>query len=313
MKQYRYVVFLVVCFFLFGCKTFDAVDVYTNPAYDDTEKLQSLLTQSGGEVRIPKLTENRPYIVRPLKMEHIENKKIIFEPGVVVLAKKDEFHGKGDSLLSMTNCKNIQLIGYGAVFQMRKADYQSSAYVKSEWRHNIQIEGCESITVEGLKIMGSGGDGVYVSYNDNDVSSKNIKLLNLTIEDQHRQGISIIAVDGLLIEGCSIFGTRGTLPQAGIDFEPNDPSKELADCVIRNCSFLYNKGAGIQIHLGSVEYKNFRVDITFENCISKYNGLAAFSIIQVPKNLKGTIRVCHCNFKGVQFIKAPESLIVTDQ
>jgi yclG len=314
MKKYSlpFLLFLTICL-LVTCKTFDAVDVYTDPAYDDTEVLQALLTQKAADVRIQKHPENRPYIVRPLKMQGIENKKIIFEPGVVVMAKKGEFHGKLDFLLSIEACKNIHIVGYGATFAMRKSDYRSAAYVKSEWRHGIRIASSDNVTIEGLKVKSTGGDGIYVGYDNSQASCKNTKLLNLTIEDNYRQGISVVAADGLLIEGCSIFGTRGTLPEAGIDFEPNGPSKELAGCVVRNCSFSYNKGAGIQIHLYYADPENFPLDMTFENCTSQRNGLAAFSIIQVPKKLKGTIRVINCNFKGIQFIKVPKSLIVTDK
>ena len=67
MKKYSlpFLLFLTICL-LVTCKTFDAVDVYTDPAYDDTEVLQALLTQKAADVHIQKHPENRPYIVRPL-------------------------------------------------------------------------------------------------------------------------------------------------------------------------------------------------------------------------------------------------------
>ncbi|MEL3908079.1 MAG: right-handed parallel beta-helix repeat-containing protein [Treponemataceae bacterium] len=312
-KFFNLVVLVSLVFSIFACKSFDFIQAYTNPEYDDTEIVQGMLNSEASEIKIPKHDKGRPYIVRPLKLENVQNKKIIFEPGVVILAKKGEFHGKGDFLFSIKNCKDIHLIGYGATFRMRKDDYRSAAYVKSEWRHGIHLASNENTTIEGLKVESSGGDGVYVGYAESHISCKNTKLLNLTLEDNHRQGISVVAADGLLIEGCSIVGTRGTLPEAGIDFEPNEPSKEFANCVVRNCSFRFNKGAGIQIYLKFAEPGKFPLSITFENCVSKNNGLAAFSVIEVPRNLEGTIRVIDCEFKGVQFIKAPKSLIITDK
>ena len=66
---------------------------------------------------------------------------IIFEPGVLVLAKRNEFHGLGDTLLRANNVHGITLIGHGATLRMRRADYgNTSQYAHSEFRHDPSLD-----------------------------------------------------------------------------------------------------------------------------------------------------------------------------
>ena len=52
------------------------------------------------------------------KLTLASNLKIVFEPGVVVRAKRGAFRGGGDCLFSAASKTNITLIGYGATLRM---------------------------------------------------------------------------------------------------------------------------------------------------------------------------------------------------
>ena len=101
-----------------------------------------------------------PWIVD--RIELAANQEIVFEPGVVVLAEKGAFHGKSDSLFSAGNMANIKLTGPGATLQMRRADYDGKEYSKAEWRHVLNFHGCTNVTITGLTLAESGGDGIYL-------------------------------------------------------------------------------------------------------------------------------------------------------
>ena len=80
-----------------------------------------------------------------------------------MLAKKGAFHGKGDSLFSAANKSNIKLTGYGAphtVLQMRRDDYASPEYSKAEWRTVLEFTSCTNVTISGMTLAESGGDGI---------------------------------------------------------------------------------------------------------------------------------------------------------
>ena len=84
-------------------------------AEDATEYLQSAIDSGAKKVVVPFM--GTEWIVRPIRLRG--NVELVFEPGVLVLAKKGEFRGKGDSLFAATDAENITLRGYGATLRMR--------------------------------------------------------------------------------------------------------------------------------------------------------------------------------------------------
>ena len=87
--------------------------------------------------------------------------------------------------------------------------------------------------------------------------------------DNHRQGLSVISAENLLVENCVFSNTDGTPPEAGIDLEPDSADERLVNCVIRNSMFEHNSGHAIQIFLKRLDKTSAPVSIRFENCHSR--------------------------------------------
>jgi hypothetical protein len=85
------------------------------------------------------------------------------------------------------------------------------------------------------------GDGFYVA------GAEDVRLCAVTADANRRQGLSIIAVDGLLVLNSVFANTHGTRPGAGIDFEPNEESQTIANVRVEGSKFLNNEGAGILV------------------------------------------------------------------
>lgn len=229
---------------------------------DATAAVQAAIDSNAPRVRIPYL--GHPWIVTPIRLRG--NLELHFEPGVVVLAKEGQFKGKSDSLFTAANAANITLRGYGATLRMPKADYQSDAYEKAEWRMSLAFRGCRNIRVEGLRLEGSGGDGIYLGATQELAWCEDVVIRDVICHDHHRQGISVIGAVNLLIENTVMTDTRGTAPAAGIDFEPNHPREKLVNCLVRNCVFSGNQGAGILLYLKNLDANSSPVSLTFEDC-----------------------------------------------
>ena len=210
---------------------------------DATSALQAAIDSKARTVIVPYMGE--PWIVRPIRLR--SNLELIFEPGVLVLAKKGEFRERLDCLLTATNESDITIRGYGAILRMRKRDYRNPPYPENEeWKHGIKIESCKQVLIEGLRIESSGGDGIYLGRAAQSRSgNEDIVIRDCVSHDNHRQGISIIDAKNLLVENCVFSGTEGTGPSAGVDFEPNFPEQLLVNCVFRNCLFENNAGHGM--------------------------------------------------------------------
>ncbi len=232
---------------------------------DSTEFLQAAIDSGVPKLVIPYMGD--PWIVRPIKLR--SKLEIVFEPGVLVLAKKGEFKGGGDSLFSAIDETDIAIRGYGATLRMHKKDYQSEAYQKAEWRMTLRFMGCKRVLVEGLRMESSGGDGIYIGSSGQNRWSEDVVIRNCVCHDNHRQGISVTSAQNLLIENCILSDTSGTAPGAGIDLEPDSADERLVNCVIRNCIMENNEGHAMLVYLKPLTSESEPVSVRFENCLCR--------------------------------------------
>ncbi len=232
---------------------------------DATEAIQSAIDSKASRVVIPYV--GKPWIIRPIMLRN--DLELFLEPGVIVLAKKDEFKGSGDSLFSAQDMQNITVSGYGATLRMHKRDYQKPPYTKAEWRMGLRFSGCTNIRIEGVRIESTGGDGIYIGTTGTQEYCKDVVIRDVVCFDNHRQGISVIGAENLLIENSVFANTWGTAPGAGIDLEPDSPKQRLVNIVIRNCTFENNEGHEVLVYAKNLDTTAPPVSIRFENCIMR--------------------------------------------
>lgn len=261
---------------------------------DSTRFLQAAFDSDAQVIIVDKMPT--PWVTTPLK--GFSNKRVIFEDGVEVVAKKGAFIGTGASLMHFVNCSNVTMSGK-ATLRMRKADYVKPPYVKSEHRHALNFYGCSNITIEGLTVVGSGGDGIYLGQGSG--PCRNIVLREVVCDDNHRQAVSVITVDGLLVERCTFKNTTGTPPAAGIDFEPNRKHQSICNVTMRDSVFENNAGCGIEFHLMHLDAGSPRISVLIENCRSVGNRVA-FKLACNSSSPVGEVRgsmVCrNCELDG---------------
>jgi hypothetical protein len=265
---------------------------------DATQSLQAALNSKAKKVLVEKMSG--PWIVTAIELP--SNKEIVFERDVVVEAKRGAFLGKGDCLFVAKGCKRLAIRGEGATFLMHKADYHRPPYQPAEWRHALSIRECDDVTVEGLTLKESGGDGIYLGAGSGDAANRAVTIRNVVCDGNNRQGISVITAQNLLIEDCVFRDTRGTAPEAGIDFEPNRPEERLVNCVLRNCRSENNAGQAYHLYLGSMNESSTPVSIRFENCTSKtcgrYSTYVAVANREGLRTVRGSIEYVDCRFEA---------------
>ena len=125
----------------FGYSAEDATACFQK-ALDSKEPLLLVDSQPGG------------WNVRPLVLRR-GDLELVFEPGVVVRAKKGAFVDGHDTLLSIEGgATNVILRGgAGSGIAMNKQDYADrSRYAFSTHRHALALRGCRNVTVKGLTI-----------------------------------------------------------------------------------------------------------------------------------------------------------------
>jgi hypothetical protein len=263
---------------------------------DATKALQAAINSGAERVIVDNV--GGPWIVEPITLKG--DQEIVFEKGVEVVAKQGAFKGTGDCLFTADLKQNLTLTGYGATLRMHRSDYAGPDYKKAEWRHVLQLKSCTNVRVLGLTLAESGGDGVYLGTAKAGVTNKNVHLKDLVCDRNYRQGISVITAEDLLIENCVLRDTGGTAPQAGIDYEPNEPGERLVNCVMRNCVSQGNGGSGYVCYLNALNAESAPVSIRFEGCkaIGNSGTEAHVGTGNSPAEaVKGAIEFVNCSFE----------------
>lgn len=226
---------------------------------DSTAALQAALDSTADTVVVDNVGAN--WITGPLSVNR-NNVTIIVERGVVLAAKVGAFPSAADCLWSIIGRSHVNLVGYGATCRMNKPEYTTG-----EWRHALQVLSSDNISVEGLTFSGSGGDGIYLGRSTSagmQSYSSQITLRDVHCHNSRRNALSVVSVDGLLVEGSLFSHSAGTNPRAGVDFEPNGPTDRIANIIVRDCVFENNYNYGVVLSLHGLSATSQPLSLLFD-------------------------------------------------
>jgi hypothetical protein len=187
---------------------------------------------------------------------------------------------------------------------MRREDYLSAEYEPSEWRHALGIYTSSKITVLGLALENSGGDGIFVGPVDEEAttSSQDVLVRDCVCRNNHRQGMSMVSGRRVRIENCEFRNTRGTAPQAGLDLEPWGPKQSLTDIDVINCRSEGNEGSPYVVNVMRLDAESEPVSVRFWNCLGgggKHPGIRVMvHEAQVPR---GQIEFVSCTIERTEY------------
>lgn len=114
----------------------------------------------------------------------------------------------------------------------------------------IDVRGSARVRIIDSHITNCWGDGIYIGEGTVTDYCNDCSIVRPTITDCRRQGISVVSVDGLDIDGGRIENIGDQLPGAGIDIEPNNNDNVLRNIKIDGLKTV-NCTAGIAIYLAA--------------------------------------------------------------
>jgi hypothetical protein len=164
-----------------------------------------------------------------------------------------------------------------------------------QWGMGIFVtNGCENITIHGVTSSDMWGDGFYVGAGGEDRKPpKNIHISRCVSNNNRRQGLSVINVNGLVVSYSTFSNTRGTRPMCGIDFEPDRATDVIQNVHVYQCRFINNHTAGVEIAGAKGVHRNIRVASSyfknnpknFKNCYWNWWENIVYQYIFQPKKL----------------------------
>jgi hypothetical protein len=202
------------------------------------------------------------------------NAKILLDSGATVTANSG--FSSNQHLIDIDGASNVSIGGTSgnSIFQMLKSEYTDG----SEYRDCISIFSSNSVTINGISCNSAGGDGIHIAG-----GSSNISVTSSTFDNNGRNGMSVISVNGLMVDHCSFTNTAGNSglapdgPWDGIDMEPNVATDELSNITVQNSTVSGNAGNGITVSTDKQSAAAGAISITLNSITSIGNGTSGDS------------------------------------
>jgi len=247
-----------------------------NGSHDDTAAIQKAidsLPNSGGTVVIP---AGRYMInaLKPLKLHSHTRLKLDSNAELRVIPNgASRYH-----VVKVFNVNNVEIVG-GKITGDR-AKHKGN---KGEWGYGINISGSDHVLVRNVKLSEFWGDGMWIGATGKKSRldrSNYVTINNVSSSHNRRQGLSIGPVQHLYIVNSTFKDTKGTLPEAGIDFEPQEQGP-VDNVRLQNNVISGNNGNGIEMH---AHVSN----VTFAG--NTFSGNRGFGVMSINAH--------HMNFNG---------------
>jgi parallel beta-helix repeat protein len=132
-----------------------------------------------------------------------------------------------------------------------------------EWGFGITVRGAERVTIRDLKISKMWGDGITIT-SEGKITSNDLVISNVIADQNRRQGLSVGKSTNVYVYNSQFTNTKGTLPEYGIDIEPDSGGAKYTYIV--GCKISGNHGGGLQI------YRNSSNTVVTDNLINLNRG-----------------------------------------
>lgn len=223
---------------------------------DDTASIQRAIDQvsdqGGGTVYLPGgiyLVDAEKSIVLP---SHI---KLMLAHDAVLQAKatKKEHY----AVVLIYDSEDVSVCG-GSIIGERYDHIGTSG----EWGMGISILGSNNVHIADLSVSDCWGDGIYIGSSSSQNYCENVLVEKFTLNNNRRQGISIISAKQMTVRDGVITNTSGVDPQAGLNLEPNSPTEFAQSVLVEDILTAANSGYGILVALGPYKDSPYTVSLT---------------------------------------------------
>jgi hypothetical protein len=167
-----------------------------------------------------------------------------------------------------------------------------------EWGMGISIRGGSNHEVYNANVSNCWGDGIYLAD-----GVKNVTLYNPYVDNNRRNGISVVSANGVKMYNALASNTNGTQPMAGIDIEPNHNTDVIDNILVQNPITYNNKSQGVLFVLKSLAGptgKNVNIDIVNHKDIGSNYGMGFYngSKKQGALPVQGNIHIVNPDWSG---------------
>ncbi|MCX7513934.1 right-handed parallel beta-helix repeat-containing protein [Frateuria hangzhouensis] len=211
--------------------------------HNDTAAIQAAinaLPASGGTVKIP---AGRYMIDAEKSIRMRSHTRLLLDTNAELVVIPNSL--SRSRLIRVWNVTDVRIVG-GKML----GDRAKHKGTRGEWGMGIDIIASKNVVVKGTHLSEFWGDGIYIGAKGSGrylKVSENVTIMNVVSDHNRRQGLSITPAKHVYVVNSTFSNTRGTLPEAGIDIEPQvqGPTSSIR---LENNTFVGNHGNGIELH-----------------------------------------------------------------
>jgi parallel beta-helix repeat protein len=183
---------------------------------------------------------------------------------------------EGYAVILVNGVDHVNVVG-GAL----EGERDNHTGTTGEWGMGLKINNAQHVVVEGVTAKECWGDGFYVG----GASSADVTFCNVVADHNRRQGMSVTSVDGLVVRDSVFKNTAGTLPETGLDIEPNR-GETVTNALVAQCTFTNNAGGGLQVGPAGVDMAvTFVTNMVAERNTFRGNGRGAIRLSSCTGNI----------------------------
>lgn len=239
---------------------------------DDTtafqEAVDRIYMQGGGTVYIP----DGIYLISPDISIELKDKTRLSMASLAVLKAKPSAR-ENYAVIKILDADNVEIVG-GKIIGER----DEHLGITGEWGMGIEIKGSSNVSIADISVSDCWGDGIYVGSTSKQKYCENISIERFELDNNRRQGITVISARNLTIRDGTIANTHGTRPEAGIDLEPNDFDEFMQNILIENTKTINNAGYGIDMYLGKCEGSTAEFSLAIRKCADQGSARGAIQM-----------------------------------
>ncbi len=244
---------------------------------------------------------NYPVLISDQGISLKSNQYILFQPNSKLILKGSKKGGY--EMIKINNIANVK-----AYFLNIEGDKYIHLSNQGEWGHGVSIKSSSNIMLYKPMISKCWGDGIYIGQET--AVPQNITIDGGLINDNRRNGISVISGIDITLKNITISNTKGHNPQSGIDIEPNSSKNRLTNIVLNNITTKNNAVHGIIISTGNLNGSTQPISININNH-KDYNSAIALGLgvtrnnINYIQPLNGNITISNSTYTlpGTAFIR----------
>ena len=226
---------------------------------------------------------------------------VVISPGTYMVDAVKSINLRSNTTLQMTPTTILKVIPNASdwsaavtVKNISAANVNSGVLIGDRYAHKattgehgmgVSILGGNGVVVQGTAANDMWGDGFYIGTGT--TVSKNVQLIDVTANNNRRQGISLISGSNVSILRAKLTNTNGGSPAAGLDIEPNKTTDILQNINITDLYTAGNAAAGLSVNLVKLTGSTTPISIKITNHVDdgSQRGFSSLAPSTVPGSI----------------------------